>query len=652
MSFLAGNSEMARRIREKDWSLHPFGATTTWPQSLRSALSICLHSAFPTAIYWGSELRLLYNDAWAPIPGPRHPAALGAPAQEVWSDIWHIIEPQFTHLIATGEGIFVEDQMLPMRRFGVTEETYWNYSFTPIRGEDGSIAGVFNSGSETTRTVLLQRQMRFLLDLGEAFRSSADSQAARRTSIEMLGKHISADRVGLRELVSGATGELAVADEWTAPGVPPVGSSVRFADLGAWVRQQLAGGHVLRIDDVATDPGLAEARQVFVDMGVGAVVAVPWVEAGKTSAVIYLHSREPRAWSDFDVTTAEKVLERTLTWVERERAAEREKIMMREIDHRARNALAVVQSVVRLTAAGDVQTFRAKIDDRVSALSRSHALLSSKRWGLVELSDLLDLELAPYTEGGSVRARAEGPSVPLRPEQAQTMALLFHELTTNAAKHGALNVPGGSLEVAWRVDDGNLLMVDWAERVPGTLRAGERSGGGGFGSTLLSRVVERQLGGSISRSIEDGGLRCLLKIPLSESRTGAASGAKVEADATGSERDRKRILIVEDESIVAMDLEDIVDSLGYAVFATVSSLTAGLDALEAGTPDLAIVDMNLAGHSSRPIAEALSDRGVPVIFATGYTEVGDLPPALVSAPRLTKPISEIELRQAIGEILH
>ena len=96
MDFLAGNGEMASLIRETDWSEHPFGPSEDWPQSLRSALAICLNSAFPTAIYWGSDLRLLYNDAWAPIPGPRHPAALGAPAKEVWSDIWPIIEPQFS----------------------------------------------------------------------------------------------------------------------------------------------------------------------------------------------------------------------------------------------------------------------------------------------------------------------------------------------------------------------------------------------------------------------------------------------------------------------------------------------------------------------------------------------------------------------------
>ncbi len=165
MGFLAGAGEMAQLVRARDWSGHPFGTPETWPQSLRSALGICLQSAFPTAIYWGPELRLLYNDAWAPIPGPRHPAALGAPAREVWDDIWSLVGPQFERVMATGEGYFAENQLLPMRRFGAPEETYWSYGFTAILGEDGAPAGVFNIGIETTQTVLTQRQMRILLEL-------------------------------------------------------------------------------------------------------------------------------------------------------------------------------------------------------------------------------------------------------------------------------------------------------------------------------------------------------------------------------------------------------------------------------------------------------------------------------------------------------
>jgi two-component sensor histidine kinase len=569
----------------------------------------------------------------------------------VWSDIWHVIEPQFTHLISTGEGIFVEDQMLPMRRFGLLEETYWNYSFTPIRGEDGSIAGVFNSGSETTRHVLSQRQMRFLLDIGEAFRTSTDVQVARRAAIEMLGQHLKADRVGFREIESEGSDELAVIEEWTAPGVGSVGPAVRMSDLGSRVGAQLKAGHVLRIDDVAREPDIGEARRVFESMGVAAAVAVPWIDRGRLTAVIFLHSKEPRAWNDFEVSTAEKVLERTVLWMERERAAERERIMTREIDHRARNALAVAQSVVRLTDADDVDTFREKIEDRIAAMARAHALLSSRHWEPIELRSLLEQELVPYAESGSDRVQANGPSVLLRPEQAQTLALLLHELATNAAKYGALRAPGGRLGVSWRVTPEQVLEIDWTEREPSDAKPAmkpERKSG--FGSTLLTRVVEQQLGGTMTRSFDETGLRCVLAIPLSDARLGSEPPAAAPGGSATEESDRKSVLIVEDEAIIALDLEEIVGELGYDVFRTVSSVADGLKALEAGTPSLAIVDMNLAGHSSRPIAEALSARGVPLIFATGYADAGDLPESLARAPRLSKPISSSDLKRTIAEL--
>ncbi len=149
---------MGALIRGHDWSSTPLGSPETWPQSLRSALSICLHSSFPTAIYWGPDLRLFYNDAWAPIAAERHPWALGRPGAEVWADIWGVVGPQLERVQATGEGFSTFDQMLPMVRGGQTRETYWNYSFTPIQGEDGAIAGIFNQGHETTDRVFAERE--------------------------------------------------------------------------------------------------------------------------------------------------------------------------------------------------------------------------------------------------------------------------------------------------------------------------------------------------------------------------------------------------------------------------------------------------------------------------------------------------------------
>jgi hypothetical protein len=90
-------------MRSRDWSQTPLGPLKHWPQSLRSALSICLGSGFPIAIYWGPTLALLYNDAWSPIPGVKHPWALGRPAHEVWPEIWDTIGPLFERVMMTGE---------------------------------------------------------------------------------------------------------------------------------------------------------------------------------------------------------------------------------------------------------------------------------------------------------------------------------------------------------------------------------------------------------------------------------------------------------------------------------------------------------------------------------------------------------------------
>ncbi|MFL9839715.1 PAS domain-containing protein [Sphingomonas sp. ST-64] len=157
LRFLEHGGEMGRRIRDFDWTDHPLGAPEGWPQPLRFALGICMSSQFPTAIYWGRDLHLFYNDAWAPIPAERHPHALGQRGEQVFPEIWDIVGPQFETVLATGEGFATYDQRLDMRRGGRIHETYWNYSFTPIRDEYGAVCGILNQGNETTRTVIAQR---------------------------------------------------------------------------------------------------------------------------------------------------------------------------------------------------------------------------------------------------------------------------------------------------------------------------------------------------------------------------------------------------------------------------------------------------------------------------------------------------------------
>ena len=148
-----GGGEMGALMRSYDWSKTPLGPVEQWPQSLRSALSICLNSRFPIAIYWGSDCLLLYNDAWRPIVGDKHPWSLGRPGREVWPEIWSEIGPEFESVFRTGEGIFHHDELLAMHRFGYTEECFFDYTFNPIQGKGGGIDGILNIVSETTYRV-------------------------------------------------------------------------------------------------------------------------------------------------------------------------------------------------------------------------------------------------------------------------------------------------------------------------------------------------------------------------------------------------------------------------------------------------------------------------------------------------------------------
>ncbi|WP_237709106.1 PAS domain-containing protein [Sphingomonas elodea] len=157
LRFLEHSGDMAERIRTFDWANHPFGAADSWCEPLRMTVDLMLASSFPKALYWGPEFRLLYNDAWAPIAADRHPWALGRQGSEVWAEIWDVVGPQMEEVVATGRGFAVYDQLLRMARDGVLRDTWWNYSFTPIRDAEGRVLGILNQGNETTRTVLAER---------------------------------------------------------------------------------------------------------------------------------------------------------------------------------------------------------------------------------------------------------------------------------------------------------------------------------------------------------------------------------------------------------------------------------------------------------------------------------------------------------------
>ena len=144
-----GDGEMCRRIRSHDWAATPLGPMERWPQSQRTAVELMLASGHAMQLVWGPEMTILYNDAYAPMLGNRHPGALGIPFRDAWPEIWDEIEPLVMRVYA-GEMVKFEDMPLVMTRHGFREETWWNFSYSPVRDESGAVAGLLNVTMDAT----------------------------------------------------------------------------------------------------------------------------------------------------------------------------------------------------------------------------------------------------------------------------------------------------------------------------------------------------------------------------------------------------------------------------------------------------------------------------------------------------------------------
>jgi len=185
---LVGGGEMGALVRSHDWSRTELGPIETWPRSLLTAVDVCLNSRFPMVVFWGPSLITLYNDAYRPSFGAKHPRVLGAPAATLWPEAWHLLGPMMRQVVESGVPTWSEDQLLLMDRNGFSEETYWTFSYSPIRGESGRVEGVFTAVSETTSRVLGERRLRTLRELGsEGSRARGVHDTARVTANVLSG---------------------------------------------------------------------------------------------------------------------------------------------------------------------------------------------------------------------------------------------------------------------------------------------------------------------------------------------------------------------------------------------------------------------------------------------------------------------------------
>jgi two-component sensor histidine kinase len=222
----------------------------------------------------------------------------------------------------------------------------------------------------------------------------------------------------------------------------------------------------------------------------------------------------------------------TVDITERKQAEERQTLLAREVDHRAKNALALAQSIVRLTRGENVKSYIRSVEGRITALARVHTVLSLSSWQGAEIGKLIEEELAPYSTGDQIELR--GAEVQLQPATAQTVALALHELVTNSAKYGALSTLKGRLSVNWELN-ASLLQVAWSETGGPAV---EIPASRGFGTRSVIASIESQLGGKADFDWRPEGLVCRLSVPLSPRQTAPdpAPPRETMAKETGSRR--------------------------------------------------------------------------------------------------------------------
>ena len=187
--WVVGGGEMGSLIRAKPWADTPLGPIEGWPQSLRSAVSILVPSKAQIILFWGPELVAIYNDAYRPVLGAKHPDALGVPARRLFSEAWHVLEPLFMGVVNTGEAFWAKDHEFALERHGYLEETYFDVSYDPVRDESGRVGGLFCIVSDTTGRIVGERRLAALRDLGGIGAGATNAAEVLRNACAVLERY-------------------------------------------------------------------------------------------------------------------------------------------------------------------------------------------------------------------------------------------------------------------------------------------------------------------------------------------------------------------------------------------------------------------------------------------------------------------------------
>ncbi|NVD39972.1 response regulator [Ensifer sp. HO-A22] len=335
----------------------------------------------------------------------------------------------------------------------------------------------------------------------------------------------------------------------------------------------------------------------------------------------------------------------------RKRAEETQRLLIGELNHRVKNTLATVQAMAAHTLrfTGDPASFAQTFGGRIQSMSRAHSMLSAATWRGAKLHEIVEdqLRLGLIDED---RFTHGGPAVYLKPQEALHIAMIVHELTTNAIKYGAYSVAEGRARLDWQFKDG-MLYLRWVEEGKKGIEATAPKG---FGTTLIEQSA-RAGGGSAHMSITANGIEWHIKLSIEDVPDGADGQSPLTS---ASESDRiaamgdvlpcqkpSRALIIEDEPLVALDIATLLEADGFEIAGIAASIDEALTIIKHADIDVALLDGNLRGQAVDAVASALQERKISFVFVSGYGRE-NLPARFKGVPVVAKPFSDQQLVDA------
>ena len=335
---------------------------------------------------------------------------------------------------------------------------------------------------------------------------------------------------------------------------------------------------------------------------------------------------------------------------EQKQREEQIRLLMREVNHRSKNMLAVVQAIARQTVATSPENFTERFQERIQALAASQDLFVQSGWRGADIADLVRSQLAHFKDAIGTRIALSGPELVLTSAAAQAIGMVLHELATNAGKYGALSDAQGLVEISWeqrRDQAGDLrFCLEWVESGGPPVTPPSRHG---FGSIVIEKMVGASLGAVSELDFAHSGVTWRLECPIGRVIADEVSPAFIKKTvphrATSSLR---RILVVEDDPMVALDMVERLQSADYEVVGPASTLAEAFALASDEDFDCALLDVNLGSETSEAFAERLREQAIPFIALSGYSREQQ-PPIFHSVPSLSKPVATGDLIAVIEQ---